>query len=128
MCESTLWAKKYLKSAITTIIIVAIKEFLLIFKKSTIKMNNKMCRYHGTIANIFIKGKRACFNICIANKNFKYVTIKGKKSSNLMPKANWAIPCSLNSKLFLRYIFLQFSTIQAQRGCIQKLTLYYSET
>ena len=29
---------------------------------------------------------------------------QGEKSSNLMPDANWAIPCSITSKLFLRNV------------------------
>ena len=44
--------------------------------------NNKMFRYHGAIASIFIKGKMDSFNICIANKIFNIYN-QGKKVKQL---------------------------------------------
>lgn len=70
-----------------------------------IKVNNgKMFRYHGAIANIFIKGRRDWFNICIANK-----TIKGKKSSISCQKPTGQFLVPLQVKYFLLMYLIQFS-------------------
>lgn len=120
MCESTLQANKCLKSANTPTIIVVIKE---LFKKSSTSItlikrsNGKRFSYHGATVSIFIKGKRDWFNICIANKTFKYVIVKGKVK-HLMPEATGYFLVPLLVNYFFGMYFLQFSITQAQKGCI----------
>lgn len=64
---------------------------------------------------VFLQKERG--NICVANKIFKYVIVKGKVK-HLIPEATgyFLVPLLVND--FFGMYFLQFSIIQAQKGCI----------
>lgn len=120
MCESTLQAKKCLKSANTTTITIVIKElFFLIFKKyyfnkkeqwQKVQLSWNNCQY-------FYKRKEGMVQYLYSQKKFKYVMAE-RKVKHLMPEANRVIPCSITSNDFFGTYFLQFSIIQAQKKCI----------
>lgn len=80
-CEGILQAQQCAKCAVSTIILVAIKESLFFYSlRITKRNNNKIFMYHGATASVFVKGKKACFDICIVNEILSVSQSRCKKS------------------------------------------------